>query len=202
MCSLKIKPIDAGFNIFGMPAFIGYYVSHDWTTGNMSWAPHTDSVKEPMQSGAPPKQELRVKYQSENTPNGDVWALTISLLIALGALSFFLYVSYYKYDTGEFATTTDAAGWVAAGVVIIAISFFILNWLLLLILMPGNTVQEVPDASETIAKVSASNMTILGLISVFVYKMCGKKRVTKTVEAKAEVTTSAVEIDELINSIE
>lgn len=68
--------------------------------------------------------------------------------------------------------------------------------------MPGNVVQEIPDASEAIAKVSAGKMTVFGLISVFLYKMCGKKQVTK--EAKAEVaqSSSVVEIDELINGIE
>ena len=30
ICELKIKPIEAGFNILGMPAHIGYYISHYW----------------------------------------------------------------------------------------------------------------------------------------------------------------------------
>ena len=42
-CSLKIRPIEAGFNVMGMPAFIGYYIQHNWESGYMSFAPHADS---------------------------------------------------------------------------------------------------------------------------------------------------------------
>lgn len=31
-CRLRIRPIDAGFNILGMPAYIGYYVAHTWAS--------------------------------------------------------------------------------------------------------------------------------------------------------------------------
>lgn len=30
ICSLKIKGINAPFNIMGMPAYIGYYIEHNW----------------------------------------------------------------------------------------------------------------------------------------------------------------------------
>ena len=43
LCSLNIRPIEAPFNILGMPAYIGYYISHDWEKGTMSFAPHGDS---------------------------------------------------------------------------------------------------------------------------------------------------------------
>ena len=164
-----------------MPAYIGYYVTHDWTTGNMSWSAHLDSAKGDITSGNPPKQEISVKYQSTNTANGDVWALVVSLLISLIGLAVFLYVlyTYYIEDPTFFASTIEWAGVAAGGFVATAIIFFILNWIMLLILMPGNKVQEIPDASEAIAKVSAGKMTVFGLISVFLYKMCGKKRVTK-----------------------
>lgn len=30
ICQLKIRPLNAPFNVFGMPAYIGYYVTHNW----------------------------------------------------------------------------------------------------------------------------------------------------------------------------
>ena len=33
VCSLKIMPINAPFNIMGMPAYIGYYIQHNWEQG-------------------------------------------------------------------------------------------------------------------------------------------------------------------------
>ena len=46
LCNLKIKSINAPFNIMGLPAFEGYYVTH--TMGgadgdSMSFVPHKDS---------------------------------------------------------------------------------------------------------------------------------------------------------------
>lgn len=44
VCSLKIKGIDAPFNIMGMPAYIGYYIQHNWDQGSMTISPHSDSI--------------------------------------------------------------------------------------------------------------------------------------------------------------
>ena len=33
LCTFKIRPFDAPFNILGMPAFMGYYVTHGWGSG-------------------------------------------------------------------------------------------------------------------------------------------------------------------------
>ena len=51
---MKIKSIDAGFNIFGMPIYIGYYVTHAWEKSYMSFAPHGDSIKGPIKAGKVP----------------------------------------------------------------------------------------------------------------------------------------------------
>ena len=34
LCTFKIRPFDAPFNILGMPAFMGYYVTHGWGSGS------------------------------------------------------------------------------------------------------------------------------------------------------------------------
>jgi len=39
-------PIDAPFNIFGMPFFLGYYVTHSWGSNSfIEIGPHSDSNK-------------------------------------------------------------------------------------------------------------------------------------------------------------
>ena len=83
----------------------------------------------------------------------------------------------------------------------ILVAFFIVRWLLLRVLWPGNEVYVVPSADETVAKVRASHLTILGLISYFLLKLCGKKKEAKTEQSSDEVP-SREEIDELINPIE
>lgn len=148
ICSLKIKPIDAPFNIMGMPAYIGYYIQHEWEKGYMTIAPHGDSSNSVLvESTSFPTKELNIKYQSTNTPNGDVWAFAISFFIALCAVGVYGYGIYYTWslDDGTFNSDAEAVGYAAGGFFVIFISFFILRWLLLLFLMPGNVIQEVPE---------------------------------------------------------
>jgi len=59
-----------------------------------------------------------------------------------GAL-FWGFVTYALYDYGSgayFAASTDAVLFGASGLVGVALSFVVLNWLLLLFFMPGNVV--------------------------------------------------------------
>lgn len=205
-CRLRIRPIDAGFNILGMPAYIGYYVTHTWATettqASISIAPHTDSLKPALESGKVPKQALLVTYESENTENGETWAFGIALFCALLAATFWVAITWNIYDNGSmsyFQNTTEAAGFGAAGLIGVAISFVILNWILLSVFMPGNVVLPIEEADEAVTKINATNMTIFGLVSLFVYKLCGKKQVEKKTEVVAE---PQAEVDELINSIE
>mmetsp|Transcript_42828 Transcript_42828/g.56600 ORF Transcript_42828/g.56600 Transcript_42828/m.56600 type:complete len:93 (+) Transcript_42828:1119-1397(+) len=65
LCRIKISPTDLPFNIIGMPAFFGYYVTHSWTEsgqGTMSFAPHQDSTKSKVESGQTPAKELTVHF--------------------------------------------------------------------------------------------------------------------------------------------
>lgn len=45
VCRFKFRPIDAPFNILGMPAFLGYYVTFDWEQNFVSFVAHSDSLK-------------------------------------------------------------------------------------------------------------------------------------------------------------
>ena len=43
-------PIDTPMNVLGMPLYLDYYSIHDPVTGIISWAPHTGSEKENVNS--------------------------------------------------------------------------------------------------------------------------------------------------------
>jgi len=206
VCSLNIRPVDAPFNILGMPAYIGYYISHDWEKGTMSLAPHGDSSNVALQKASRlPTQELKIKYQSENTPNGDVWAFAIAAFVSFAAVGVWGYAIYFTWsEGGTFTSDAEAVGYAAGGFFAIFIFFFVFRWILLLFLMPGNVVEEVPDAGEAAQKVNATHMSILGLLSYFFYKLCGKKsEMRQKKAAKKEAKTDEVsEIDEFINTIE
>lgn len=207
-CRLKVRPIEAPFNIFGTPAFIGYYVQHNWGKSNMSWAPHTDSGKAALSAGVTPQNTLRIKYDSENTPNGDVIAFAITLVLTLSGLGFWLTAIYYdyKYNPNTILTGTDVIGYSVGGFLFSAIFFVVCRWILLLFLMPGNNVHVVPDAGEASERVSATHMSALAFLTYFAYKVrtLFQQRAQKR-EKQAETVASnetTAEIDELINSIE
>ena len=110
-CELKIKPIDAPFNVMGMPAFIGYYVTHSWGADQaayMAWSPHPDSTKVPLQPGAVPTQEFRITYASEDVENGRFWAITIASIFCLLALVAWYYVIQFLRDSEDGPITSDA----------------------------------------------------------------------------------------------
>ena len=47
LCNLRIRSIDAPFNIMGLPAFEGYYVTHAMGADgdSMTFVPHKDSSR-------------------------------------------------------------------------------------------------------------------------------------------------------------
>ncbi len=52
VCKLRIKSLNAPFNIVGMPIYLGYYVTHDYSNPKeqtMSFAPHSNSEKKPVE---------------------------------------------------------------------------------------------------------------------------------------------------------
>lgn len=185
LCRLRIRPIEAPFNILGMPAYIGYYVTHNWDQGYMTFAPHTSSNKPALESGSVPKQALRIKYESENTPNGGVWSLAIALLLTICGLAVFGFM-LWSYSDVNAVETIEIAAWAAGGIVCAGIFFFIAYWLLNLVFTPGNVIWPVTPEDEAITKINASHVTVLGFLSLFFYKLCGKKQVKAEVAADPE----------------
>ena len=204
VCSLRIKPIDAPFNIMGMPAYIGYYIQHNWGAGVMKFAPHSDNGNvafEPATSF--PTQLLLVNNISENFPNGDVIAFAIAFFLCLGLVGAYGYYVYTAWaaDDGTYSSDAEAVYYAAGGFVAIFISFFIIRWFLMLYLWPGDEPYPVPSDGDAIKRVKATHMGALGLFSFLLFKLCGKKNQTKQKTAKKEAVETA-EIDELINTIE
>jgi hypothetical protein len=111
-----------------------------------------------------------------NSNNGDLIALIISITLFSCILYCFFYSANFNYKDGGFASTLDLFGYIGGGLVTIAVCFFVFNWLMLKIFMPGNKVYDPPAAKDVIKTVNASNATIFGLISLFLYKLCGKKK--------------------------
>ena len=174
----------------------------------MSIAPHTDSQNVGLKAATSyPVKELGIKYATTNTPYGEEIAFFISFFLALSAVGIWGYGIYFTWQEGNvFTSDAEAVGYAAAGFVAIFISFFVVRFILLLILMPGNNIQPVPDEQDSIASVKATRITALGFISIFFYKLFGKKRELQqkrsAAPAQKKTTTSVEEIDELINTIE
>ncbi len=99
LCALKIKPFDAPFNIMGMPAFMGYYVTHGWgsdyfssfSESILSFAPLIDSTKPPIEhEEMVPAAELRLVYAYE-FPLKAYLTSAATYLLVLSALGFWVY---------------------------------------------------------------------------------------------------------------
>ena len=53
-CILFIMPVNMPMHILGMPVFVDYYSVHEPVTGQVHWAPHTNSPKDTVVSGPIP----------------------------------------------------------------------------------------------------------------------------------------------------
>ena len=93
-CYLKAAPINAPFNIIGSQAYADYYVEHNFAEGTMTFTPHPDSLKPQVYQAEAPDKELSIKMASENTPNGDLWALVLAIATACTAYAALVYTLY------------------------------------------------------------------------------------------------------------
>ena len=114
--------------------------------------------------------------ETENVENGELIALILAISIAV---AFFVFVSYVVIVT--YINTKDFL-YLLIGLpgvtVVTVIGYFILYWILLAILMPGDSLIEVDSKEDAVAKVSTTQLTFLGLASFVIYKLCGKKEDT------------------------
>ena len=174
LCKVHIRPLDAPFNILGLPIYMDYYVTHGNDT--MTFAPHQLSLKSKIESAPIPVKMLAPSLEFENTANGDTWAFVISFFLTLcgiGLVGVFVGIEYTNYQAGT-QTITYVVGIALAGIVVVVLGFFVIQWILLAILMPGNRGYDVEDPDTAIAKVYNSRLGLVGMVGV-IAAFFGKK---------------------------
>ena len=73
----------------GIPALEGYYVTHDWEEGTMSFVPHKDSERAELknnQSG-PIENMFKVKMESENAEDAEIASVAVAAVVSLLCLA-------------------------------------------------------------------------------------------------------------------
>lgn len=110
----------------------------------MTWTPHTDSTNVGLSAGTKPTAELRIKYETENTPNGALIAFIIAFFVSFTMAMLWGYQVYYSANNSDgiftFTDSNQANIYYGGGFLAILIFFFVFRWVLLLFLMPGNIV--------------------------------------------------------------
>lgn len=157
----------------GMPAFLGFYVTHNWERGYMSFAPHPDSDRVPLQPGTVPKKALAVKYSRTNTENGNFWSFGIALI---AAIAFSIgWSQYWKtVDVAANYSENQAVLIYLGGILFSVVVFFVFRVVLKYILWPGDQIWEVTPADEAVANVSCSpgHLTIFGFFAYLMHRFC------------------------------
>lgn len=205
VCKLRIRPIDAPFNVMGIPVYKDYNVVHDYLLDAMVFQ-QTNDVTSKAKVEPQAKQASKVlptAWATQNMPYGDIvaWVLTVG---AFGASIYYVTVTYVIPGYGEWGLGKTYASegdyWlIVAGVYLGCCVGTVLSYYVAMgALWPGNNLETVIPASDAIAKVFSSKLTFVGFLSLVAYKICGKRA-----EPKAAVKSEQdVNVDKLINSLE
>jgi len=168
----------------------------------MTFVPHKDSdrleLKANYQDG-PSDRQFKTKMESENTEGAGFIAILVATILFFAVAGATAFIAFSMSNDNS-ADGQTIAIWVGGGALASIIVFLLTWWILLAILQPGNVVWPVTPADEAVKTVSATNLSIFGLVSFALYKLFGKKKAEKK-EVKEE-TSAEAEVDELINSIE
>jgi len=195
LCKVFIRPLDAPFNIMGLPIYMDYYVTHGNDT--MSFTPYFNA-KAAIETGKRADKTLAAALETEDTANGDAWAFGIAFFLTLclcGVLGIVIWYEYGLYQAGT-QTVQYLVGLSAGSFVGAIISFFILQWVLLLVLMPGNKVYDVEDPDTAIAKVYNSRLGLVGIVGL-IAAYFGKKQ-----QPEKKVVSAEAALDKLVNNLE
>jgi len=173
---MKVRPIDAPFNIMGLPIYLDYYVVHNFETNSMSFSLHSDSKKPaPTMMLEPPSKVLGVT--STNTEGGSTfWDFFKNTLLPI-LVVIILVVVIYILSLGEKGQTLYKSATITLGIVFFIVLCMILwNVYLDSVYEPEIILEEVEEAPAAAAKVyDSGNLTVAGLISFFVYKFLYKR---------------------------
>lgn len=204
-CSLLVEGIDAPFNILGVPAFLEYYITHNFGENTLTFRNIGDqSVKRDLTYSNNFDKELSVVYRTQNVDNGEQIATISALFIAVMAICISWYWAYveFVYVTDEDYASFGIYG--GAGTIVSLIGYFILKWILLAVLMPGDNIMDVDSPDSAIKNVHASHVTFLGLFSYAMYyiKKSRDERLAKKAKSAAPEKQAEARIEEAINTLE
>ena len=152
-CYLKVYPISLGFNILGLPAYMGYYVEHGYglLDHSMAFSPLPDSLKPPLELAKQPERELPLVYYSTNLENGEIWALAISSFLTLVLLGLLGWGIYVLYETQPFfwVLTLCVCGFLLT-LILFEVMWIFLNSLFMPgdVIMPVNPIDDVPNPTS------------------------------------------------------
>lgn len=202
LCRLRFAGLDAGFNIFGLPIYLDYYVSHYWGESGdiMAFTPIIDTDKPSIKKGETPDAENAFSLKMETEAGKDLSndGIYIGLGAAVVCLAIFGYFFYTWIDKKTFGTGA-LIGLGFAGVAGAAAIFFIVWWLIMTQYEPEvDKVWPVKPADEV--RVNAGHVTFLAVISFGLYKLCGKKQ-QETVQVESTPSLEQ-EISSFVNSLE
>ena len=112
---------------------------------------------------------------SENVDNSEETALWIALVLTLLAVTIwviYVIIGIYKGDSKNSTITIVA---LVSGLVVAALFFFLVRYFFSQLLAPGEIKQKVRRAEDSPPFVRAGHATLLGLLSLAIYKIFGKK---------------------------
>ena len=202
-CQLRFRPIDAPFNIIGMPAMNGYYIQYNYGNDtSLKVSKHNSSGKSAIQERTTPfMRSSGLDYATQNVAGGDKIAFWISFILALGFYVIWAIASHEVVIVIEAQSYMVWALIMIGGFLLDYVTFLFMEWILLLILLPGDNVEDVDEAWNAIARVKATHMTFAGIGSFCAYKLKSWRDAAKARGAKGgEKKLETAPIEEYTNN--
>jgi len=194
-CAMRFQPIDAPFNILGLPVYKDYYVSHNFSKDNasMSFQGLTNEIK-PMPEDASEFMDgkpdlIKVTLATENAEDPEQTTLVVALILAVGVLVGMTIWAVWGFTNDKFSGGIMALI-IIGGVVGAGLIFFLALIFVYEAVTPGNTDAEVEDGDQAIIKVGkvtvkATHVGVFSLLAYAFYKLTGKKEEQKTTPVEA-----------------
>ena len=193
-CEFRFRPIEAPFNILGLPIYKDYYVSHNWDDENasMSFQALTNEIKpQPEEAGDfmdGKRGLIYVELATENAENPEQTTMIIALVLAVAVLGGMVTWAVWGYLNDKFSGAIMAliiiGGVVGAGLIYFLALIFVYE-----AVTPGNTDVTTEDGDVAITKVGkvevkATHLGVFSLLAYAFYKLTGKKEEQKTAPAE------------------
>ena len=208
-CILWILPTNMPMHILGMPVFVDYYSVHDPVAGTVDWAPHTNSPKDTVASGAAPTDQFLVIGEVEQQSTTELLLeYAIAAAVCYGAI-YYWQQSVYTYLTLEENEFSEEQVKLFSGgyFLVVAIVYYYA-------IQPvyGTIADTASGTASSSARTSSSSqdstntvlMMWVGTFLLAAYML--KKKLLKKASSKQEKTNNSVEssttADELLNQLE